>query len=204
MTAINKKLRILAIHGYRQSDISFKAKLGALRKTFKKQIEFTFVRAPHEVPSASNNSKDNSETNGYGWWFSTQDKTFKATISSDLSVGFEESLALIESVFEESDPFDGILGFSQGAAFVSILCAMQQKNCFKSLCAVHHIFYMEKITLPTLHVYGVGDQVIPVEMAEELAELFSNVSRKIHKGGHYVPSKKDIYSDFISEMLESK
>ncbi|XP_024938132.1 esterase OVCA2 isoform X3 [Cephus cinctus] len=174
MTAINKKLRILAIHGYRQSDISFKAKLGALRKTFKKQIEFTFVRAPHEVPSASNNSKDNSETNGYGWWFSTQDKTFKATISSDLSVGFEESLALIESVFEESDPFDGILGFSQGAAFVSILCAMQQKNLtpikfkfaiiisgFKSLCAVHHIFYMEKITLPTLHVYGVGDQVIP-------------------------------------------
>lgn len=47
---------------------------------------------------------------------------------SDLSVGFDDSIAAIEKVFLEQGPFDGILGFSQGAAFVSILCAMKKKK----------------------------------------------------------------------------
>lgn len=47
---------------------------------------------------------------------------------SDLSVGFNDSIAAIEKVFLEQGPFDGILGFSQGAAFVSILCAMKKKK----------------------------------------------------------------------------
>lgn len=32
---------------------------------------------------------------------------------------------------------------------------------FKSLCKPHEIYYDEKITLPTLHVYGEGDKIIP-------------------------------------------
>lgn len=65
----------------------------------------------------------------YGWWFNTEDRTFKATVPSELCVGFNDSIALVERAFLESGPFDGILGFSQGAAFVSILCAMKLKNC---------------------------------------------------------------------------
>lgn len=44
------QLQILAIHGYRQSDKSFSGKLGSLRKSFKREIDFTFARAPHQVP----------------------------------------------------------------------------------------------------------------------------------------------------------
>jgi len=65
---------------------------------------------------------------GYGWWFNTEDHVFKATVPSDLCVGFNDSIALIEKTFIEQGPFDGILGFSQGAAFVSILCAMKKKK----------------------------------------------------------------------------
>lgn len=54
---------------------------------------------------------------------------FKATVFSDLCIGFDDSVAVIEKIFLEQGPFDGILGFSQGAAFVSILCAMKKKNC---------------------------------------------------------------------------
>lgn len=57
---------------------------------------------------------------------------FKATEPSDLSVGFQESLTGIENIFKNEGPFDGILGFSQGASFVSILCAIQQKKCKKN------------------------------------------------------------------------
>lgn len=41
--------QILALHGYHQSDTVFSAKLGSLRKYFKKNVEFVFVKAPHEV-----------------------------------------------------------------------------------------------------------------------------------------------------------
>jgi len=53
---------------------------------------------------------------------------FKATVPSNLCVGFNDSVAVIEKVFSEQGSFDGILGFSQGAAFVSILCAMKKKK----------------------------------------------------------------------------
>lgn len=117
-------------------------------------------------------------------------------------------MLLIERIFKEQGPFDGILGFSQGAAFVAILCSMQQKKCmnksnahpfftssiflsliyiyilhknyyysavssirfdfailisgFKSLCESHSLFYNEQLDIPTLHVYGTTDQIIPI------------------------------------------
>jgi hypothetical protein len=54
---------------------------------------------------------------------------FDSKKPSDICLGFENSLALIEKTFEELGPFDGLLGFSQGAAFVGILSGMQQSNC---------------------------------------------------------------------------
>ncbi|XP_033225405.1 esterase OVCA2 isoform X2 [Belonocnema kinseyi] len=213
------KLRILAIHGYRQSDLTFRAKIGSLRKSLKKEVDFVFVKAPHKVPPLEEAAKEeDSETEGFGWWFNTEDRVFRAIVPSNLSVGFEESVALIEKTFEVSGPFDGLLGFSQGASFVSILCAMQEKKLspiqfdfailvsgFKSLCEPHAIYYKEvKFDLPTLHVYGEGDKIIPT-MAAELLELFSDPKKYfIHEGGHYVPGKKNIYNDFIQEMLAKK
>jgi len=216
MLPIKSKLRILALHGYMQSDVIFSAKLGSLRKGFKKEIDFTFIRAPHKVPS-NNESEKNADENEYGWWFNTEDHVFKATVPSELCVGFDDSIALIEMIFSEQGPFDGILGFSQGAAFVSILCAMMKRKIlqiefnfaimisgFKSLCAPHAKYYDEKIDVSSLHIYGENDQVIPTVMAEQVSCLFPNKKEIKHEGGHYVPSKKDIYRDFIMEMLANK
>lgn len=41
-------------------------------------------------------------------------------------------------------------------------------------------------------------------MAEHISCLFTNKKEIWHEGGHYVPSKKDIYKDFIMEMLTNK
>lgn len=211
------KLRILALHGYMQSDVIFSAKLGSLRKGFKKEIDFTFIRAPHKVPSNNEVREENPDENGYGWWFNTENHVFKATVPSELCVGFDDSIALIEKSFSEQGPFDGILGFSQGAAFVSVLCAMMKRKIlqiefnfaimisgFKSLCAPHAKYYDEEIDIPSLHIYGENDQVIPTVMAEQVSCLFPNKKEIRHEGGHYVPSKKDIYRDFIMEMLANK
>ncbi|XP_076629494.1 esterase CG5412 isoform X2 [Colletes latitarsis] len=206
MTVVPHKLRILAIHGYAQSDVIFKMKLGSLRKGFKKDVEFEFLNAPHQVSMKS-----------YAWWFNTEDHIFKAITPSNLSVGFEDSLALIEKTFKESGPFDGILGFSQGASFATILCSMQQKKLlqikfdfaiiisgFKSLCVPHATYYDEKISIPTLIVYGETDKIIPPEMVQEVSKLFINKTVLKHEGGHYIPSRKEFYRDFIMAMVLNK
>lgn len=216
MSNLTNKLRILAIHGYAQSDDIFKTKLGSLRKGFKREIDFIFLKAPHKVPMKSNFDIDDVEE-AYGWWFNTKDHIFKAIVPSNSVIGFEDSITVIEKVFQESGPFDGILGFSQGAAFVVILCFMQQKNLlqikfdfaiiisgFKSLCAPHAIYYDGKIDIPSLHIYGKIDKVIPTEMAEEIAEMFINKIKMTHEGGHYIPSKKEYYKEFIMKMFLNK
>jgi predicted esterase len=35
---------------------------------------------------------------------------------------------LIKKTFNEQGSFDGLIGFSQGASFVALLCAMQQQK----------------------------------------------------------------------------
>lgn len=217
--SISDKLRILAIHGYAQSESVFKGKLGSLRKGFKKEIDFTFITAPHKVPMEINfaDRGGDLDAEGYGWWFNTEDHYFRAIEPSNLCVGFEDSLTLVEKTFREKGPFDGILGFSQGAAFATILCAMQQKKLlqinfefaiiisgFKSLCAPHAVYYDEQINIPSLHIYGLSDQVIPREVTEELCELFTNKKILTHEGGHYIPGKKEIYKEFVAEMLAKK
>ncbi|XP_043507792.1 esterase CG5412 [Frieseomelitta varia] len=216
MSNPTNKLRILAIHGYAQSDVIFKSKLGSIRKGFKKEVDLIFLRAPHKV-SMKNNFNIDVEEEAYGWWFNTEDYIFKATVPSNLAVGFEDSVAVIEKAFQESGPFDGILGFSQGAAFATLLCFMYEKNLlqikfdfaiiisgFKSLCTPHAAYYNGKINIPSLHIYGKTDQVIPTEMAKEICEMFINKTNIIHEGGHYIPSKKEYYKEFIIEMFLNK
>ncbi|XP_014212925.1 esterase OVCA2 [Copidosoma floridanum] len=216
----NTKLRVLAIHGYRQSDEIFSAKLGSLRKSFKREIEFTFVRAPHKVSPVKNCDNEIENVNNaqqYGWWFNTEDRVFQAIVPSNLSVGFEDSIQLIKNIFKEKGPFDGLIGFSQGGSFVSLLCVMQQRNIlpikfnfaiiisgFKSLCKPHELYYSENLTLPILHVYGANDKVIPTNMSEDLNNMFENKDTFIHEGGHFVPGKKQIFNEFITRMLEIK
>ncbi|VFQ84904.1 unnamed protein product [Cuscuta campestris] len=41
--------------------------------------------------------------------------------------GFDESLSYLKTKVSEGGPFDGILGFSQGAAMAALLCAQKEK-----------------------------------------------------------------------------
>mgnify|MGYP005984287055 FL=1 len=43
------KLKILAIHGYRQNADTFRQKTGSLRKMVHKWAQFTYITAPHKV-----------------------------------------------------------------------------------------------------------------------------------------------------------
>ncbi|RTG86389.1 uncharacterized protein DC041_0005487 [Schistosoma bovis] len=96
-------LKVLCLHGYRQNSDVFREKTGGLRKSLKKFCEFKFISAPNVIECSSN-----------------------AQESSTYDAGFRESILAVKKYIKEEGPFDGMLGFSQGAAFLLLLQIMME------------------------------------------------------------------------------
>lgn len=51
---VQEKLKVLAIHGYRQNGNTFRQKTGSFRKLVHKFAQFTYITAPHKVIPVEN------------------------------------------------------------------------------------------------------------------------------------------------------
>lgn len=160
------------------------------------------------------------QTEGVGnsWWFNKDDGTFKGTNKSGPAWGFGESVKHLEEVWKTQGPFHGLLGFSQGASMVALLCSLSVRGLtpidprfaiicagFKSGSLAHMNYYCNEITVPSLHIYGETDEIIPKEMSMELMECFEEPSVLKHPGGHYFPAtaaQKEAYIDFFMDQLQ--
>ena len=213
-----EKLNILCLHGYRQNDSIFKDRSGALRKLLKRHVEFSFLSAPHVIPDAEQVQVDRPGQQ-LGWWFSRPERSYNALDRTDTCVGFDETLQCVQEAFHRHGPFDGVMGFSQGAALVSLLCSMKQREPsgpldfkfailfagFKSLLSEHTQYYSQAIHVPSLHTIGLQDAVIPSQSSEELAEAFVNPSVYRHNGGHYIPASPPLRTalvEFLSPHMK--
>ncbi|CAO2832520.1 unnamed protein product [Amaranthus hypochondriacus] len=238
-----KKLRILCLHGFRQNASSFKGRTGALAKKLKSLAELVYVNAPHELPfiyQPRNSEKDcissspqlyppplKSCSKKYAWlvapdflkkeatdWEKTE-MPFDPLQYQQQTEGFAESLAYLKSVISNEGPFDGILGFSQGAAMVALLCAQKGKIDqelgirFVILCsgfAVDRAGYEKgSITCPSLHIFGNeegADRQISSGSSRDLASYFDDGCRVDieHDSGHIIPTKPP-YIDEVREFL---
>ncbi|KAB0800323.1 hypothetical protein PPYR_06063 [Photinus pyralis] len=222
-----EKLKILAIHGYRQNAEVFKQKTGSFRKMVQRWAQFYYITAPHKVVLVEDMSKagevtekDEEQSDQYGWWFNRDDYTFRGIRKGGPAIGFDMSIKLIEETFEKYGPFDGLLGFSQGACFVGLLCDLQQRGLvninfnfaimasgFKSGSLPHLKYYDELIDLPVLNIYGESDDIIPKEMSEALGNVFTCATTVVHPGKHYLPAaspQKQFYQEFIKEHYNEK
>jgi len=213
------KLKVLCLHGYRQNETLFRERTGALRKLTKRHIDFVFISAPHEIPEPANLSRPEGERER-GWWFSRPERAYNALDQTDVCIGFEESLQFIQETFEAQGPFDGLLGFSQGAAFVSLLCTLRRDPAsaiqfkfailiagFKSLVAQHADFYREPLECPTFHTIGETDAVIPTQSSEDLLALCTDATPYRHGGGHYVPASPQLrtaVTEFLTPFINSR
>jgi predicted esterase len=238
----NAALKILMLHGYRQNESAFRERTGGLRKSLKSHVEFVFCESPHTVPrqedEASKASGEQAESGvtssntDKGWWFSEKNSCYDALERTDCDLGFEQTLAYINSVFEEKGPFDGILGFSQGACLAGILCKIAETNKetatnghnkyksikfkfaiiiagFKSGQSGHDCYYdlSNKIPMPTMQIFGETDKVIPFEMSEELSKYFDEPLVVKHAAGHLVPvnaEAKNKFIEFFNVLREKK
>jgi len=213
-------LRILCIHGYRQNAAGFRQKLGAFRKAVGKRAEFVFIDAPLVVPSASGEGGDDAgeKAEERGWWFSAEGKisSFNALEETKICPGFEASVKAIADAESALGPFDGILGFSQGAAMVGLYLAGAERSSlafkfvifvasFMSKSDAHRHLYdaSHKISIPSLHVYGDTDGVIPKPMSIDFLEVFEDPQSLNHPGGHFVPAagpQKAVFNKFLDDM----
>ncbi|XP_066057993.1 esterase OVCA2 [Chamaea fasciata] len=209
-----RPLRLLALHGYRQSARRLRQRTGALRKALRGRAELVAIDAPHLLPAGAEDDPDGDDP-PRGWWFSGPG-TFEAGEAAAAPAGLEESLSAVAAALAEHGPFDGLLGFSQGAALAAMVCALRARGDprfpvafavlvagFASRAPAHGHFYREPIALPTLHVVGDTDAVIAAPLSRELAQCFVEPVVLTHPGGHFIPAaaaQKKAYLEFLERF----
>lgn len=115
--------------------------IGSVRKHLHKYAEFMFISAPHDVqipadeisestlPSNSDEStSENEEREEKSWWFNSDNQTFKGTNRNGPAFGFDTSLFMVEEAWRLLGPFHGLMGFSQGACFVGLICSLAARG----------------------------------------------------------------------------
>lgn len=219
-----KLLRILMLHGYRQNELLFKDRTGGLRKHLKNYAEFVYCQAPLDVPKLESSEKT-EETQDFehqkekGWFLKSCDRE-RAKQNAD----FNNTLDHLNDIFKLKGPFDGVWGFSQGAT-IAILCSFLHYNLdlsnrkhinfkfaiiaatCKSFEPEHDIYYdlNKKFYVPSLHIIGKTDKLVPYEKSIELTEYFVGPKVYIHELGHFIPAKRDssnVYLEFLKDMIE--
>uniref|UniRef100_A0A674J1K9 Esterase OVCA2 n=1 Tax=Terrapene triunguis TaxID=2587831 RepID=A0A674J1K9_9SAUR len=231
-----RPLRLLGLHGYRQNQRSFHERTGALRKALRGRAELRRgagrggpslgpplepgpgALSPRRAP-ALEPAPEPEDAAPRGWWFSrSREETFDALEEAAACKGLDESLDTVARALAEQGPFDGLLGFSQGAALAAMVCALKQRGDarfpfefaivvagFRSRAAPHSGYYREPIAVPTLHVLGDTDRVIPPGLSRELASHFVDPAVLTHPGGHFVPAaapQKRAYLEFLGKFLK--
>ena len=104
--------------------------------------------------------------------------------------------------------FDGVFGFSQGAALAGLRAAVQDSDPdaglrfdfavmvggFTSFEPQHAPLFSHKLVLPSVHVAGSADGIVPIRDSLALAERFAEPTVLKHAGGHVIPSDRSIVS----------
>eukprot|EP00668_Euglena_longa_P001762 GGOE01002072.1.p1 GENE.GGOE01002072.1~~GGOE01002072.1.p1 ORF type:complete len:274 (+),score=51.80 GGOE01002072.1:73-822(+) len=203
-------LRILCLHGYLQSADKFRGKSYGLMKGLKKQAEFDFIDAPHLIEPID---VAEGAAPRYTWWRSVDVPTGKRYD------GFWESVQRIVEVLKLKGPYDGILGFSQGAMMAALMLAVVMGDSevdavdlprptrhalkahlrfgilaggFKPRDIRLHRLFAEPVRgVQTLHIIGESDALVPPERSHELADLFADAEVMTHAGGHYIPASAE-------------
>ncbi|ORX49990.1 FSH1-domain-containing protein [Piromyces finnis] len=223
---VEKKLKILCLHGYAQNLKIFQKRTAVLKKALKSVAELYYVAGPHV---SSMNPADHQklvidentpeDEKPLGWWnFSDDDKKY---------FGLEESLELLLKIMKEEGPFDGVFGFSQGSSMAAILCSHLELENEKGNQEVpptpkfvmffsgfrpdddayNKYFNSErKLKIKSLHVYGEEDKWLNPERSKKLATFYENPTILTHSGGHFIPmeaEKRHYYVDYIKQFLDT-
>jgi hypothetical protein len=184
-----RDLRILCLHGYHGSASVLRQQMSPMTSGLDRGIEFVYVDAPSLAE------------NDFGWWHSP-------------ARGWERSRAWAIDLFASQPHFDGVFGFSQGAALTGLLAGMRERAMdgirFDFAVMVSGFIndspelaelYRPQFTVPSVHVISRVDGVIPPRMSHDLAARFAEPTILEHSGGHIVPSDSHVV-DGVAAFLD--
>jgi fermentation-respiration switch protein FrsA (DUF1100 family) len=145
-------------------------------------IEFMYVDAPSLA------------SGGFGWWH----EGFS---------GWENTRDWITGRLSAGPRIDGLFGFSQGAALTGLLAALRESpraprglnfgfaimvGGFTSFLPQHADLFPRPLTIPSVHVIGRGDGIVPRPDSLKLAGRFADPLVLEHSGGHVIPGDQEI------------
>jgi pimeloyl-ACP methyl ester carboxylesterase len=196
------KLRVLCLHGYRGSADILRQQMRPLVSGLESTLDLVYADAPSLAGG------------DFGWW----QHNFR---------GWERTRGWAVEFFSRQEHFDGLFGFSQGAALTSLLVGMRAPDGhvseqhplafefammvggFRSDSPVHADLYAsrESFMLPSLHIMGDSDQVVPAADSRVLAGQFASPVVLTHSGGHVIATTQSIRREvtrFLAEMADRR
>ncbi|GJR52182.1 serine hydrolase FSH [Tanacetum coccineum] len=205
----NKKLRILCLHGYRTSGVILqKPILEKWPQSLLDQLDLVFMDGPY--PAQGEAAVEGIFEPPFYEWFQA-DEEYKEFYN------FEECLAKVEEFMLTHGPFDGVLGFSQGAMLTATIPGMQREGV--ALTKVPKVkfviiasgakfgsskFGIPKlasasfkipIITPSLHLIGETDVI--KEGGIDLLEAFVDPIVIYHPNGHTIPTLATIHRGLL-------
>lgn len=152
--------------------------------------------------------------------FRTGSRRFLALEEPTACRGLEEALGTVAQTLNKLGPFDGILGFSQGAALAALVCPWPRAVIPASLCpglsllvsgfCPRGLGLMEPIMQGPCHclpsMFGDTDGVIPSQESMQLCSRFDGAVTLTHSGGHFIQQphlQRQATSSWTSLQTES-
>ncbi|PSS21488.1 Esterase [Actinidia chinensis var. chinensis] len=195
---IREKPRVLCLHGYRTSGQILQKQIERWPEAVLGKLDLVFLDGP--CPARGKSDVEGFYDPPYfEWYYCNEDFTEY--------YNFEECLAYLEDYMIKHGPFDGLLGFSQGAILSAVLPGMQMEGValtkvplIKFLIIVSgtkfggYKFGLPKLAanafaspvkLPSLHFIGERDFL--KEQGIALLESFEDPTVIYHNRGHTVP-----------------
>jgi len=131
-------LKVLMLHGYTQNGPLFHAKTRAMEKHLQKifpGILLIYPTAPlqlkpSDVPGFNSTTNEDPESiEAYGWWRRSD------TSNPPEYYGLDKGLESVAEILESEGPFDGVIGFSQGAALAAMIASLLEGDSRKEAFA---------------------------------------------------------------------
>jgi hypothetical protein len=167
---------MLCLHGYHGSAAILRGQMAPLAAALPLSVELVYVDAPSLA------------SGDFGWWH----EGFR---------GWEGTRDWAVELLRTGPRIDGIFGFSQGAALTGLLAALRDTRPvpvwfefaimvggFTSTMPQHAGLFRHKLTVPSIHVTGRADAVVPRHDSVQLAGRFADPLVIEHPGGHVIPS----------------
>ncbi|HEX3760094.1 MAG TPA: hypothetical protein VHW23_15365 [Kofleriaceae bacterium] len=192
-------LRILALHGYHGRGELLRAQLAPLAGALAADAGFVCVDAPALAAG------------DFGWWHAVPDEHDRSGQAVHYR-GWSATCAWLFALLRDDGPFDGVFGFSQGAAVAALLaalCVVERPASdppalpFAILAGgfasrdARHATLLERaggIAVPSLHLIGRRDGVVAPRDSHALASRFAAPAVVEHDGGHVIPSTPGVVS----------